>query len=367
LKPQSAVRNPSAYDSRQEWILHFAKDDMTPQMLNSIRINKIWLSKQFATVLLLLAVKSSANAVNCAEILRAGEPTNPIEKNAESYSQESRHYLPGRPSVNWELGPGRFLLTNKINPAHLPYKSKIRSKYELQFKRFNSLSEIQKADVVKVTDILLLSQFHSGQSNSLVRLGYLRDGTPVALKTYLVSDSSEKMLIEAQSAEIIDKLGIGSRFHGIFQDKEGRWNIAMDIVPGDHQSFAPRGYCAACTPINNRTFFDLEIILNRLAQVGVRRLSDIQLYRTPEGRLMMIDPGLLATYLDASIVNSFSKNASYQRYKLLEQAPLTVGVNYLEFLRKNMPADWEVLKEDYIKTIRLGNPTQYQTYFEGHQ
>jgi hypothetical protein len=232
----------------------------------------------------------------------------------------------------------RALLTRDIEASDLPYKAEIRSQPDVSPKLPTTLDEVVRAPVAHVTDIGLASEEHSG-SAGLVRLAYLADGRPVAVKTYYLAEMKGEsradelpgvMLKEARAAELYSKLGIGPEFHGLWKDADGRWNIVFDIARGDFSG----------TPVKDVTFRDLETILARMKAAGVKRAGDLQIYRSPEGRLQVIDPNSAAEGLHEPHYSDDDPSYGYAasaRAELLRQADAEVGRRYLARLRAEDP------------------------------
>ncbi|MFC1623747.1 glycoside hydrolase family 15 protein [Candidatus Omnitrophota bacterium] len=215
----------------------------------------------------------------------------------------------------------KYLTTKNISSENLPYPTHMRDPKTAPVP--HRIVDVNMPD--DVDGVFLLGKEHGG-SNSYVRLGYLEDGRPVAIRTHLLFNdfkedvhkfvallreyqglqiaddlrskvdsleltSSETkdlfhgFLKDYQSALILDELGIGPSVHGIFVDGEGNPNIVMDVVPGDFPKVVPEFITAA-------TFRDLRGIQDRLARRGLAIVDeDFQYYVTPEGRIQIIDPG----------------------------------------------------------------------------
>ncbi|TRZ93345.1 hypothetical protein D4R78_08615, partial [bacterium] len=155
-----------------------------------------------------------------------------------------------------------------------------------------SLSEIKKAEVVfPDTDIFLASKGHNG-SAGVVRLGFLKDsGRSVAVKIYykktvIDKEADERYLLnEYRAGQMVYELGLGPMMHGLYE-KDGRFGIVMDIVPGDDPGFMSKY-------ITERTIRDLFVIEFRLYEHGLSMEGDFQFFITPEGHIQIIDPAAL--------------------------------------------------------------------------
>jgi hypothetical protein len=252
--------------------------------------------------------------------------------------------IPGLPGGVSNYGKsGQYLRTADIAPDDLPYPSAMRPPAD-DIKLPKTLDEIPEPNVTRETRVVFASDEHSG-SAGVVRLAELDDGRPVAIKTYYpgkhpitgkerpIEEVNQFMLDEARSARLFSDLGIGPEFHGMYRDADGRWNVVMDVVPGDFIG----------TPVNKQTFADLEEMLNRLNGARLQRLGDFQVYRTPEGRLLAIDPGAAASNVGAAPrvpVNSAGGEFTYQRANLIREAPPDVAIDYLGKLQKDDPEAW---------------------------
>jgi hypothetical protein len=216
------------------------------------------------------------------------------------------------------------------------------------------LDEIANPNVKRVTDAVLASDSHSG-SGGLVRVAELSDGRPVAVKTYYNKhpltgapvDETAWILEEAQSAQLLDDLGIGPKFHGVFKDPDGKWNVVMDIVPGDFTGM----------PVSRQTLDDFEHIVNTLEDAGIEDLSRLQLYRTPDSRLRAIDPG--------SMINKVGAKAEVpprtpggvptrMRMGLLKDTPDSDAARYLDDLSRSDPEAAQGLRQ----ALRQEDPTR---------
>ncbi|MBI3297927.1 MAG: hypothetical protein HYZ75_07180 [Elusimicrobia bacterium] len=251
--------------------------------------------------------------------------------------------FPGVPgAIDHVEGPLRALRTIEIPPDMLGYGSELREPLAPRAE-LSSLAEVPKADVVEVSNVVFASEEHSG-SSGLVRLAKLKDGRAVAVKAILASPPVSEartagwILEEANSAALFSDLGVGPKFHGIWTDGAGRLNVVMDIARGDFSG----------TPVKDATFADLEAIIGRLRGAGIKEVGDFQAYRTPEGRLTLIDPA--TAIKDRGVKPPADPDSRYgfatgQRLALFEAAPADVGARYLEGLRAKDPAAYRGLLE----------------------
>jgi hypothetical protein len=256
----------------------------------------------------------------------------------------------------------RAIYTANLPESALPYSTSIRDSTGSAVRPRNSLADYAPPGTrVEITDTLLASREQNG-SAGLVRLGYVSgaDGEriPVAVKTYYPSSSvspqelERTMLDEARSAELCSELGICGRMRGVFRDSNGRWNIAMDVARGDFNG-----------PVNARSFEDLETIISRLRGAGVRGVSDLQLFRSPEGRLMMIDPDAISLNRAAGPLSPQDIPFGYTsaRTSVVRDAAASDGLTYLETLRRSDRAAWDALLAN-LSEVSTRDPQIRQKY-----
>ena len=208
----------------------------------------------------------------------------------------------GRGVVNYieqrKLTQYGYLMTNDIDsakdlPAGYPVITGLREPRFPTRKLPDVISDVTKVDIVLPdSDIFLTSSYHNG-SGGCVKLGFLLNGDPVALKTYLFTkgtkDSFEQELFRSyRSGVIADNLGIGPRMHGFFEDNDGLLWIVMDIVPGDFEPDDDK-------LVTFETINELVEINNRLKKAGFSTV-DFQYYITPGGHIVVID-----TYFETSV------------------------------------------------------------------
>lgn len=248
--------------------------------------------------------------------------------------------FPGKSGAAAAYGkPLKALMTSSIPHATLGYGGEPRA---LTAPRpAATLADVPRADVTEVADVAFASEQHSG-SSGLVRLAKLSDGRAVAVKALLLQDRPDgkpvpaetvaaMVLSEARSAEIYSALGVGPRFHGVWTDPQGRVNVVMDVARGDFERM----------PITDATFADLELIIGRMRRAGLNDVPDFQLYRSPEGRLSVIDPAR-AIEVQGKAPETPPDGpegfATAQRLAQLKEAPVDVGQRYLDALRLSDPA-----------------------------
>ncbi|MBI4982917.1 MAG: hypothetical protein HZC15_07305, partial [Candidatus Omnitrophica bacterium] len=181
------------------------------------------------------------------------------------------------------------LQTSDIAEEDLPYSVVMREQNKHGFVP-STLSEVPLIQDVRLPseDVFLISKAMNG-SAGVVKLGFLKDGRPVALKAYFTNRplTERFMLMDYQGAYIADVLGIGPKVHGLFVDQKAKW-LVMDIVSGDFLNVARQN-------IKLVTYRDLREIKLRLQNANINAMEgDFQYYITPQGRILIIDQGALA-------------------------------------------------------------------------
>jgi hypothetical protein len=181
------------------------------------------------------------------------------------------------------------LQTSDVAEEDLPYSVAMRVPRNLDFVP-KSLSTVPFIQNVRLPseDVFLISRDMNG-SAGVVKLGFLKDGRPVALKAYFTDRplTERFMLMDYQGAYIADALGIGPKVHGLFVDQKAKW-LVMDIVSGDFPSVVREN-------IKLVTYRDLKEIKLRLQNANINAMEgDFQYYITPQGRIQIIDQGALA-------------------------------------------------------------------------
>ncbi len=249
----------------------------------------------------------------------------------------------------------RYLPTDKITSKDLGYLVALRE-MQLPLKKlppsFDQISDIN-VNFTKET-IFLISKVHSGDEG-IVRIGFLDDDRPVAVKTYYTEEASEKakeeyLLEDFHGAILADQLGIGPRFHGKHIDHEGKINLVMDIVPGDFLP-ASKGFIAV------DTIRDFREINKRLTRINkkISMASDFQYYITPEGRIQIIDQRSLVTA---------------QQLDSLDILPYIIESSYLYTLSWLLNLARESVREEALKDIRDNEPDTFaslKTYLEKYR
>ncbi|MEW6101993.1 MAG: hypothetical protein AB1481_06855, partial [Candidatus Omnitrophota bacterium] len=190
-----------------------------------------------------------------------------------------------------------FLPSVEIAPADLPIdystvsglrQPRIRGSLPV------SLEEIKRTRVFfPSADVFVLSMEHNG-SKAAVRLGFLEDGRPIAVKSYSFDPKDndakkeiEKYLLEEyQRAQIVDELGIGPALHG-FYETPTELGFVMDIATGDHPEAITRF-------ITTDTIIELVEVIERLHKNGYEASVDFQYLVNPKGHVQIIDPDPLS-------------------------------------------------------------------------
>jgi len=180
--------------------------------------------------------------------------------------------------------PYRLLFTKNIRPEDLPadYPVSIREP-DLNKARPGEIH----VNLSEGVDIFLASHVHNG-SKGVVRLGWLDDGTPVAIRAIYNSqfaDRDNKLTMSDYEDEFTyDRRGVGPRVHGLFTDEFGRVSIVMDIVPGEMEG-------KAAEFITLETLKDLGTINDRLSLIKpeLSMPYDVTPFVTSAGRMLLID------------------------------------------------------------------------------
>jgi len=167
------------------------------------------------------------------------------------------------------------------------------------------LLQDQAADVALVTDIMLVSYVRNGYT-SVVRLGFLKDGRPVALKS--AQPPAQLHPREYKSYLLGEILGIAPKIHGLWKDSDGSINIVMDIVPGEFTDRAK---------VQEGTFRDLVQINDRLINAGMSVSLGFQYLVTAEGRVLVID--LLDSIWDPMAPENNWINYSGEMHRLMSR------------------------------------------------
>ena len=167
------------------------------------------------------------------------------------------------------------------------------------------LLQDQAADVALVTDIMLVSYVRNGYT-SVVRLGFLKDGRPVALKS--AQPPAQLHHREYRSYLLGEILGIAPKIHGLWKDSDGSINIVMDIVPGEFTDRAK---------VQEGTFRDLVQINDRLINAGMSVSLGFQYLVTAEGRVLVID--LLDSIWDPMAPENNWINYSGEMHRLMSR------------------------------------------------
>lgn len=186
---------------------------------------------------------------------------------------------------------GLFLPTETLSTEDLPYPIGLRPMQPLTELPVSFEDIPQSKVVMPEKDVFLVSRIDSG-SGGLVRLGYLADGRPVAVITSYPSHPLSPNQLEAQllrdfrGALLNQRLGVGPEAHGKDRDRDRRWNIVVDITPGD----MPEVMAKKLTP---QTINDLREIHRRFESVGMRITGDFQYFVSASGRIQLIDPAFI--------------------------------------------------------------------------
>jgi hypothetical protein len=296
-------------------------------------------------------------------VVGSGEPDQPARARLDSLVARSTMRSPFDELPGDRGGPvnDRYLSTRTLTEADLGYRSGITDPPTAQ-PLPERLDDIQRVDVTE-TNVQLVSDVHNGRLGS-VRLAQLASGPlagrVVAIKTYPADASAPgspppQILQEARSAQLLHNLGL-LRFHGVFQDSAGQWNIVTDVVAGD---FPAARFNTTDNPISARTFAQLETALARLDAAGLRNIGDFQYLVTPEGQVGVIDAGDLERQVGRNTStdpNSPRGQFTAQRALLLAAALSAVGNAYLDQLARLNPQAYESLMAYINGGVRATDP-----------
>jgi serine/threonine protein kinase len=191
-----------------------------------------------------------------------------------------------------------YLPTINIKDSDLGYDNTLGPRKQQLRNSYDSVSRLPLIRDVRLPDkdILLVSSMVNGTSG-VVKLGFLPDGRPVALKSYFPSnftadykrDINDFLLEDYNAAIFAEDLGIGPQVHGVFLDGARPW-LVMDVVTGDFIHKAGRF-------VNLQTFEDLLEIKNRLEDAGRYFGQDFQYFVSSDGHVKVIDQaGLFSDY-----------------------------------------------------------------------
>jgi hypothetical protein len=303
---------------------------------------------------------------NADEVVTRAELPQGILERVESFT-DTRQIPGGAGGVQTAgINQGRFIRTQDIRPADLPYQQGLREVREPR--TFRSLEEVPEVEV-NPTDIVLTSREHSG-SNGIVRLATLPDGRPVAIKAVelyrnqyddaatIAARNADALLEDINGTELADALGIGPQFHGTFVDEFGRTNLVMDLATGDFP-----GESAGNITANTLREFD-EMFSRISTHSGYRDLGDFQFYITNDGHPRVIDAHPLVSSTEGT-AQQFINRQARERAELLEQTEPSIGIEYLRGLRDSSFVQYE----ETIEILRLRSrrpdfPNEYREFID---
>lgn len=244
---------------------------------------------------------------------------------------------------------GRVLYTQDIDPHLLPRIGDLRpttpTRQEIDLVLEDVKSQIIKREgslfiAPEHTDIHLRSRNRPPASKSIAKLAYLNDGTPVAIKTPIGTNSAAECL----SAVLLSELGIGPKFRGMIIDGK-TLSYAMELIPGDF---------AQANSMNIGTLIQREKIIRRLSDLNIVH-EDYQDLLTPSGELRVIDADKYYEFYraDRKLADNYLLRSALLRV-IFSDAPIEESQKYLLDLRLRDPEFFKVVK-DYYRRMR--NPT----------
>jgi len=206
---------------------------------------------------------------------------------------------------------GRTLPTISITEADLGYENEIYRSIPKPVLPVDSILASLPVSIDQIPEvwvnmlpenIYLVSKVRNG-TEGIVRLGILhpKNGPPrfVAVKTFIIDgeDSREQRILkEYRGAYLAHNLrtrygkSFGPQVHGIYMDENKRWNIVLDVVPGDFSE--NNGHA-----ITIKTYRQLRNLKELLHSENLPLSGDFQYYVTPEGDIQVLDAGdLISRY-----------------------------------------------------------------------
>lgn len=232
-----------------------------------------------------------------------------VEKNKNSMNKILSHVLPGDLLINGDINT----IAKQACYKYIFDDKKARRNYSLIYLRdlliedfpedystinglrpqktipdnfptnFNDAQKMLSVDVdLLETDIFLLSHTTNG-TKKFPRLGKLEhDGRPVVVLTYKNQDYENEFLFDFKAAMIADALGIGPKFHGSYQDKNGNFHLVMDIIPGDFPG-------SNKNHISEITVNDIDEIYSRINKANLNISIEFQYFVTNNDHALLLD------------------------------------------------------------------------------
>ncbi|MFH1283621.1 MAG: hypothetical protein ABII27_08150 [bacterium] len=195
-----------------------------------------------------------------------------------------------------------------------------------------SLDEVPNVKVdLSHGDIFLLSKIHNGSHRAIVRLGFLEDDTPVAVKHYLDKVGADTLLNEFRNGYIFDCLGT-TKLYGK-SVINGVTHIVTNIAPGDFlKHVADKHFITADTIVN---FADLNI---KLKNFGFQLKGDFNYFVTRTGRIVTIDHAANITNIQTARGTAFLQHLTnllyYSSADIQKSALAIINVNEPEIFDK---------------------------------
>lgn len=178
---------------------------------------------------ILLSPSSASASSSCLSLL--GFPQNFISQSLLLAKAEPIQNFTENVPRMLDRRIARVLFSKNIKSSDLPYTSGVRPPISLSAPTLLARTqELESVRDLRVTNILIGSDV-KGSMYSLVRLGFLSNGRPVAVKTIFKSNF-EKIRNEVRGAIVLSDLGIFPNYHGLWSEGQDI-SIVTDIVPGE--------------------------------------------------------------------------------------------------------------------------------------
>ena len=222
-----------------------------------------------------------------------------------------------------------------------------------------------------VSDTMFSNRTGKNGKEGLVRLGWLKDGTPIAIKTihpadwgwvegpYAIQSPGTKRMVDlfltkqANGLKQASDLGGSMKFYGIVIDPvTGEPGIATSIIQGGG-------------PVNTTTLHDTYQTLVRMREKGYTGFG-FDIVTDRKGNLAT--PDFEDMTFAEKAVDGTSEPYTKVQIEVLDQVKLEDGIAFLQDLRKKDPAFWEALKKQVPPEITDPNKKplpfdQYRNYF----
>lgn len=289
-------------------------------------VNLLWVMPSIAILSCGDFFRHPHQAIAQSLLIAKSKPIHHFKKNTPRHLDERIH---------------RVLFSKDIESSDLPYESGIRAPLTLSpAALLANAQEFTQVQSLKVTDILIGSETKPSMY-SLVRLGFLPDGRPVAVKT-IFKNSIPKARDEARGAKILSDLGLFPTYHGFwFEGREV--SLVTDIAPGELKILPTQ---ASLVEIQQLTQ-----AFARLTKVGIFKLPQqevvLQYNLSSDQKLILIDAdGFYERIADSHprLIDTLNQAGAFSTSDL--QPRKYTDLDYLGY-------DWGHILGEYIK---VANP-----------